>query len=124
MRLGKAIINISPQGMQRYSPLMHNLTASYLSTTQPTGTTYSYPLSPSLHGAKHCLLHRSAESNTMLNLLSYRPSYQIGIEFRLLNLKDIQLNPLPDKALKVEPHFINSLPTSPDDYARSGSMDG
>ena len=34
------------------------------------------------------------------------------------------MNPLPDKALKKSPHFINSLPPSPDNDARSGGMDG
>jgi hypothetical protein len=123
MRLSKAIINISPQRMQWYLPLMRNFTASYLSTAKSTGAAYSYPLSPSLQGAKYCLLHRPAESNTTLNLLSYRPSYQIGIKFRLLNLKNIELNPLSEEALKVEPQFINSLPSPPDDHARSGGMD-
>ncbi len=59
----------------------------------------------------------------MLNLLSYRSGYQIGIEFRLLNLQDAQLNLLPDNVLKISPHLINSLPPSSDDDAGSSGMD-
>ncbi len=102
---------------------MHNLTAGYLSTPQSAGTTDSHSLSPGLHGAKHGLLHRPAESNTMLNLLSYRPSYQKGVKFRLLNLQDAQLNPLADELLEMRPHFIDSLSPPPDDNAGSSGMD-
>jgi hypothetical protein len=124
VRLGKAVINISPQGMQRHLPLMRNLAAGYLGTTQPAGAAYSYPLSPGLRGAEYCLLHCPAEGNAMLNLVGDCPGYQIGIKLRLLNLKDVELNPLPDKALKAAPQLVNSLPSPPDDHARACGVNG
>jgi len=68
---------------------MHRFTTSYLSATQSTSTADSYPLSPSLKGAKDSLFHRPPVSNTALNLLSYRLGYQIGIEFRLPDFLNI-----------------------------------
>jgi len=103
---------------------MHAHAAGYLSATQSTGTTDFHSLGTSLHGAKHCLFHSPPVGNTALNLLSYCLRYQISIKLRLLNLLDIQLNPFPNKLLKVTPHFINSLPSAPDDDARPGGIDG
>ncbi|MBA7706623.1 hypothetical protein ES703_115478 [subsurface metagenome] len=110
--------------MQGHLPLVHNLAAGYLSTTQSAGATDSHSFSPGLHGAEHCLLHRPSESNPMLNLLGHRLGYQIGVQFRLLNLQDAKLNPLADKGFKLSPHLINPLPPSPDDDAGAGGMDG
>jgi hypothetical protein len=76
-----------------------------------------------LDGTENCLFQRSAVSDTALHLLSHRPSHQIGIKVGLPNLLDVQLNPLPDYVFQMPPHFINSLPPSPDNNARSGSID-
>jgi len=124
MCLGKAIVNISPQRMQWHLPLMYNLAASYLSTTKSAGTAYSYPLSSGLGGTEHCLFYCPAEGNAMLNLIGYCPGYQIGIKFGLLNLENIKLNPLPNKALKLEPQFVNPLSSPPDDHSGSGGVNG
>ena len=110
--------------MQGHLPLVHNLAAGYLSTTQPTRATDSHALGPSLHGAEHGLLHRPAESHAVLDLLGYRLSYQVGIQLGLLDLQDTQLNPLADKGLQLRPHLIDPLPPSSDDDAGAGGMDG
>ena len=92
--------------------------------TKPAGAAYSYPLSPGLGGTEHCLFHCPAEGDAMLNLVGYCPGYQIGIKLGLLNLKDVELNPLADKPLKVEPQLVNPLSSPPDDHAGSGGVDG
>ncbi len=96
--------------------------ASYIATTQSARTTDFYSLSSSLNSAKDCLLHCPPKSDTAPKLVGYRPGYQIGVKFRLLNLPDIQLNLLPYKVLKEESHFINSLSSPPDYDARASSI--
>src|SRR4030042_6092978 len=108
--------------MQGHLPLMHNLTASYRSAAKPARAAHSNPPSASLQGAEYCLLHRPTKGDTTHNLLSNRFSYQIGIKFRLLNLNNIELNPLPETAFKVKPELINSLPSPSDDHTGSGGM--
>ena len=60
----------------------------------------------------------------MLNLVGDCPGDQIGVKLRLMDLKDVELNPLPDEALKAEPQLVNSLPSPPDDHARPGGVNG
>ena len=103
---------------------MHSLAASYLGTPQSTSATNPHSLSPSLNGTENCLLRCPPVSHPAFNLFRYRPSYQIGIKLRLLDLPDGESHLLSDKILKVEPHFINSLPPSTNDNTRPGSVNG
>ena len=110
--------------MQGHLPLVHNLAAGYLGTTQPAGATDSHSLGSGLHGAEHRLLHRPSESHPVLDLFRHRLGYQVGIQLGLLDLQDTQLNPLADKGFQLRPHLIDPLPPSPDDDAGAGGMDG
>jgi len=110
--------------MQGNPPLVKVLTAGDLSATQPAGTSDFHSPGPSLSGAEDSLFHRSPVGNTVLNLVSYRPGYQIGVKFRLSHFLNIQPDPFTNKLLQAGSRFINSLPAPPDNNARAGSING
>ena len=110
--------------MQGYLPLVQDLAAGYLVTTQSAGTANSHPFGSSLHGAEKRLLHCSTEGNPVLHLVSYRASHQKGVELRLLNLLNIELHLLTENILQVRSHLVNSLSAASDDYTGAGGIDG
>jgi hypothetical protein len=122
VRFCKAKVNVRPQSMQRYPPVMQNLAAGYLSPTQPAGTANPYPLGTGLDSTKYRLLHRPPVGNTVLNLVSHRLRHQRGVKLWLMNLHDIQPHSLTDNPLQVSPHLINALPPTPDNDPGTGSM--
>src|SRR5438270_11036571 len=65
------------------------LHASDFGAAEPSRAVDPYAACAKPHGGLDCALHRSPECNSALELLRNRLGYELGIEFRLPDLDDI-----------------------------------
>jgi hypothetical protein len=109
----QAIVNIGTQGMQRNFPLDLFLRASDFRSTQTPTNNDPDAFGIGTHRLLHRLLHGAAERDTLLQLFSNAAPNQVGVQFGLANLHDIQAYTLFGFTLEHGTQFINFFPALP-----------
>src|SRR5690606_26747663 len=71
VRFGKAVIDVSTQGVQRHFAIASLFVAGDFSTGQTTRAQQTDAFCTVFHGALHGLAHCATESHTALDLLGY-----------------------------------------------------
>jgi hypothetical protein len=114
----QAIIDIGTQRMQGNFPLYLFLCASDFRPTQASADNNSYTLGICAHCLLHRLLHRTTERDTLLQLFRDTTPYQVGIQFWLTNLDNVQPHALLGLCLQQRAQLIDLLATLADHNTR------
>jgi hypothetical protein len=113
VRLRQPIVNIGTQRVQGNFPLDLFLGASDFRSTQTPADNDFDAFRVCTHRLLHRLLHRTAERDTLLQLFSNAAPNQIGVQFGLTNLHNVQAHTLFGFGLKHSTQFINFLTALP-----------
>jgi len=122
VRFRQTIVDISAQGVQGDFPLDFFLGASDFRSTQPPANHDANAFCIGAHGFLHCLLHGAAEGDALLQLFRDTAPDQVGIEFGLANLQDVETHALLGFLLKRGTQSIDLFATLANDDTRFGGM--
>src|SRR5262245_47571579 len=87
-----AVIDIGSQRMQRHTPLAVPLHARDFRAAEPSGAVDADALSAEPHGGLHRALHGAAEGHAALELLGDVVGDELGVDFRLPDLDDVEMD--------------------------------
>src|SRR5437773_1789165 len=97
--------------------------AGHLSAAQPAGTLDLDALRSQTHRALHRLLHGTLVRDALVDLLGDTLGDELCLEFRLVNLLDVQLDLLPSALLQRSLQIVNLRTTLADHDPRLGGED-
>jgi hypothetical protein len=103
----KTAIDIGPQGMKWHSSLTIPFRSRHFGTTQASTTVYANALGAELHRRCHTLLHGPSEGDTSLQLLSDIFCYELSINLRFTDFKDINDHLTLRDAIEILLEFFN-----------------
>src|SRR3990172_7116201 len=89
LRLGEAVVDLRPQGVERHAPLAVPLTPTHLRAAEPPRALDANPTRAELHGRCDRLLHRPAECDAPLELERHVLGHEHGVELRFPDLLDV-----------------------------------
>jgi hypothetical protein len=88
----ESIVDWDAKSLKRHLTFTIPFSTSYISTTKTTGAADTNSVSPKVHGSLNSALHRTTESNPAFELDNYLLADALGIELRLADLNNINLN--------------------------------
>src|SRR5262245_20931240 len=89
VRLGEAVVDVRPQGLQRQLPVQVPLRARDFGAVQPAGDAHLDPAGAEAQRRFHGLAHRAAERDALFQLHRDRLADELRVELRLLDLLDV-----------------------------------
>jgi hypothetical protein len=122
MRFCQSIIDICAQGVQGYLALDLFFGAGDFRSTEAATTDNFDAFGVRPHRFLYCLLHSAAKRYTFLQLFRHTAPNQIGVQFRLANLQDIQAHALLGFCFEHGTKSINLFAAFADDDTGFGSM--
>src|SRR5690606_4547619 len=124
LRLGKAVIDVGAQGMQRHATLAVPLAARDLGPIQASSHVDPYPLRAHAHGIADRTTHRAAEHDAPLQLLRYTFGDQLGVQLRLANLLHVHMDRNTHELAEIAPQALNVFALFADHHARPRGVNG
>src|ERR1051326_4521587 len=89
---GDAIVDVGAQRVQRHAAFAVPFRAGDFSAAQPAAAIDADALGAQTHGGLHRALHHAAEGDAALELLGDVLRHQLGVDFRLADLDDVQMH--------------------------------
>jgi hypothetical protein len=108
--------------MERNAALVHVQAPGDFCAAKPAGDGDFDAFPACLEGALQCLLHGTSVRNPALQLVGYGPGNQTCIEFRLLDLFDVQLYAFAYDLLEVRARLFDTLTAAANHDTGSGGM--
>src|SRR5438552_1533720 len=124
LRLGKAVIDVGAQRMQRDPTLAIPFRARDLDAVQPARAHDLDALSAEPHRVLHRAFHRAAEHDPLFELLRDRVGDELGIDLGLADLLDIQAHFGAHHLAQARAQRLDVLALLADDDTRPRAMDG
>ena len=121
--LGKAIVDVRTQGLQRNGAFMVVLGTSDLGAAQTAAAGYLDTLCAHAHCTTHALLHCTAETDTLLELSCNVLSFQGSVGVRVLDLDDRAANLLAVLLGQLFLELLDVLAAAADNHARTRALD-
>ena len=123
--LSETVVDGGAQGLKRYFTFAILLSAGDISTTQTAGATYADTLGAEVHSELNGTLHGAAEGNTALKLSGDVLGHELGVELRLADFHDVELNlSATAKLAESGSHVLDVLTLGPDDETGASGSDG
>src|SRR5215469_16687023 len=122
LRLGKPVIDVGAQRMERHATLAVPLGAGDLDAVQPPGAHDLDPLGAKPHGILHRTFHRPAEHDPLLELLRDRVRDKLGIDLGLADLFDVEPHFGAHHLAQIGAQRLDVLAFLADHYPRTGAM--
>jgi hypothetical protein len=88
----ESIVDWDAKSLERHLAFTIPFSTSDISTTKATGAADTNSVSPEVHGSLNSALHRTTESNSAFELDDYLLTDALGIELRLADLNNINLD--------------------------------
>src|SRR5215472_5094056 len=122
-RLGESVFDIGAQRMQGQTSLQVPLRARDFVAVQPAGNANLDALTAEAQRRIHRLAHRPAEANALLQLQRDRFRHQLGIEFGLVHLLDVDEQIAGSPLLQLLLQLVDLRALAPDDDPRTCGAD-
>src|SRR5574343_146639 len=123
-RFGSCVVDIGAQGVQRHTTFAIPFATGNFSTVQTAGTHHLDTLGTETHGVLHRALHGTTEHDALLKLLSNRIGDQLGIDFRLADFFNRQMDGNAHDALKIRTQLFDVFAFLADDHTRTSGVNG
>src|SRR6266542_594261 len=123
VRLGKAVLDIGAESMQRHPTLAVPLVARHLGAAQAARRGHADALGAELHGRLHRLLHGATEGDAALELGRDVLGDQLRIRLGLTDLLDVQEDLVVGERLDFLLELLDAGATLADDDARTRRVD-
>src|SRR5574343_1029151 len=123
-RLGSCVVDVSAQGVQRHTTFTIPLATGNFGAVQTTCAHDLDALGAKAHRVLHRTLHRSAEHDPLLELLSDGIGDQLRIDFRLADFFNRHMDGNAHDALKVRTKLFDVFALLADDHTRTGGVNG
>ena len=104
-----AVIDVRAQRMQRHAAFHLHHRPAHLGTTKATGAANLNAFCTPAHGLRNRVLHSAAVGNSARNLLGNTLADQRGVDFRHLDLFDLQVHLLRDLLFQLLPDPLDVL---------------
>src|SRR5215475_2392427 len=124
MRGGQAIVDVGPDGVQGHSTLPVPLATGDLRSPEPPRTRDPVPIRPQAQGGGDGLFHGAPEGHALLELQSHVLGHQLGIELRMHDLLDVEVDLLARAHLQLVLQPLDLRALASDDDAGAGGGDG
>src|SRR5690606_25670023 len=124
LRLGRAVVDIRTQRVQRHPALAIPLHARDLRAAEATRTVDADALRAKTHRRLHGALHGTAERHAALELLGDRLGDQRRVGLRLAHLDDVEVRLGLGHLGQLAAQLLDVGALLADDQARTGRMDG
>jgi hypothetical protein len=122
---GESEIDRYPQCLKRHFPASIFFGTGNVRTRETPGATQSDAFGAEIHRRLERTLHGAPESDPSLQLDRHILGHQLGVEFRLADLENIDLHLRSAAHLAhVVGHLLDLGPLSADDQPRAGSVQG
>src|SRR6266545_3654186 len=122
--LGKSIIDVRPQGVQRHPAFVIDLDPGQFCAPEAAGATNFDPFGAEVHRRLEGLLHGATEGNAPFQLQRDVLRHQLGIGLRLLDFHDVDVNLLARHLAQFLLELVDLGALAADDHARAGGEDG
>src|SRR5262249_37439442 len=113
-RLVEAVVDISPQRVQRDTTLAVELAPAHLRAAQAPGALHPDALRAALERALHRLPHGPPERDPAGQLLGHALRHQLSVHLGVLHLEDVQLDLLAGELLQVAADAVGLGATAAD----------
>src|SRR5215470_17665275 len=120
--LGKAIVDVGAQRVQRHATFAIPLGARDLDPVQPTGAHDLDALCAEPHRVLHRALHRAAEHDPLLELLRDRIGDELRVDLGLADFLDVEPHFRAHHLAQIGAQRLDVLALLPDHYARTGAV--
>ncbi|MPM63254.1 hypothetical protein SDC9_110134 [bioreactor metagenome] len=110
--------------MQRHTTFTIPFATGDFCTVQTTGTHHLDTLGTEAHGVLHRALHGTTEHDALLELLGDRIGDQLGVDFRLADFFNRNMDGNAHDALKIGTQLFDILALLADDHARTSGVNG
>ena len=121
--LGKAVVDVGPEGLQGDSTLVVHLGAGDLGAAETTAALDLDAAGTHSHGAADGVLHGAAEADALLQLLGDVLCHELSVGIGGTDFDDGQRHRLADQLFHFEAETLDLLSTLADDHAGSGAVD-
>src|SRR5579862_317659 len=123
LRLGKSVLDLGAQRMQRHATLAIPFGARDLGAVQAARACDLDALGPQAHGVLHGALHGAAEHHAFLQLPGDRIGDELRIQFGLADLLDVHVHRHAHEALQRVAKALDVLALLADHHARTRRVD-
>src|SRR5450755_2072772 len=120
--LVEAVVDVRAQRVQWHPPLAVELRARHLRAAEAARALHPDTLGAALHRALHRLAHGPPEGHPAGQLLGDTLRDELGVDLRVLDLEDVQLDLLAGQLLQVGADAVRLGATAADDDARAGGV--
>ena len=121
--LGKTIINVRADGLQRDGAVVVLFAAGDLGAAQTAANLDLDALGAQAHGAADAALHGAAEGDPALQLGGHVFSHQLSVHVRLPHFYDVDDHGFPQHLLALLAQLLNFSAALADDHAGLRAMD-
>src|SRR5882672_10215183 len=118
LRLGEAVVDVGPQGVEGDAPFAVPLVARHLRAAQAARAGYADALGAELLGRLDGLLHRAPEGDAALELGGDVLGYQLRVGLRLADLDDVEEDLVLRELLQLLLDALDAGAALADDDAR------
>src|SRR6516164_1622216 len=122
-RLGKSVIDVRPQRVQRHAPLAIPLAARDLDAVQAPGAHHLNALRAQSHRVLHRALHRATEHDPLLELLRDRIGDELRVDLGLPDLLDVQADFAAHHPAQITPQRLDVFALLADDHTGPRAVD-
>src|SRR5690606_24099866 len=122
--LGKAVVDVRAQGMQRHAAFAVPLRTGDLGAVQAAGDVDLDAQGAEAHRVADRALHGAAEHDAALQLLGDGLGDQLGVELGLAHLADVDVRRDAHQLADLAAQLLDVLTALADHHARAGGVDG
>src|ERR1043166_4568974 len=121
---GDAVVDVGAQRMQGHAAFAVPFRAGDFRAAEPAAAIDADALGPETHGGLHRTLHPAAEGGAGLELLGDVLRHQLGVDFRLADLDDVQMHLVARVFLDFVLQLLDVGALLADDHARPRRVNG
>src|SRR4029079_2859531 len=123
LRLGKAVVDVGTDRVERDAALRVALAAAHLATAEPTAALDLDALGARAHRRRERALHRAPERHAVLELLGDRLRDQLRVQLGALDLVDVDVDGLAGDRVELLAKRVHLDARLADHDARAGGVD-
>ena len=123
MSLGKSVVDIGTECVQRSTAFLVKLLTGHFSTAETAADEHLDTLGAHTHAAGHSHLDGTAVRYTSFHLTGYVVGHDIGVKLGSLDLEDVDLHILVGNLAELLLQLVDFLASLSDDGTGTGSMD-
>src|SRR5690606_7108319 len=124
VRLGKAVVDVRAQGVQRHAALAVPLRTGDLGAVEATGHVDLDAQGAQAHRVAHGALHRAAEHDAALELLGDRLGHQLRVKLGLAHFGHVDVRRNAHHRAHFLAQLLDVLTALADHHTRAGRVDG